>query len=110
MDEPASARSHGHHAGSRELILEPKRDYTIVIVTHTCSRRPAFRLSPPLFYLGELVEFGTSPTTTSSHRQTEDYVTTVPDSVPGRGGELLQVGDSPFPWNRQSLRRSRETE
>jgi phosphate transport system ATP-binding protein len=51
MDEPASALDPIATAKIEELILELKRDFTIVT---TCSRRLASRTSPPSFISGNL--------------------------------------------------------
>jgi phosphate transport system ATP-binding protein len=77
MDEPCSALDPIATGKVEELINELKRDYTIVIVTH--SMQQAGRLSDltAFFYMGKLVEAG--PTrkvfTKPSHQQTEDYIT-----------------------------------
>ncbi len=77
MDEPCSALDPIATGKVEELIHELKRDYTIVIVTH--SMQQAGRLSDltAFFYMGRLVETG--PTrrvfTKPSHQQTEDYIT-----------------------------------
>ncbi|MFO1460450.1 MAG: phosphate ABC transporter ATP-binding protein PstB [Verrucomicrobiota bacterium] len=77
MDEPASALDPTATTRIEELILELKRDYTIVIVTHNMQQATRISDFTAFFYLGELVEFGTSAQifTHPSHRQTEDYVT-----------------------------------
>lgn len=77
MDEPASALDPLATTKVEGLILELKRDYTIVIVTHNMQQAARVSDDTAFFYLGELVEFGptsrifTSPT----HKRTEDYVT-----------------------------------
>ncbi len=77
MDEPCSALDPIATAKVEELIHQLRRDYTIVIVTHNmqqagrCSDHTAF------FYLGRLIEFGTTAKIFSnpSEKQTEDYIT-----------------------------------
>jgi phosphate transport system ATP-binding protein len=77
MDEPCSALDPIATAKIEELIHQLKTEYTIVIVTHNmqqagrCSDHTAF------FYLGRLIEFGTTNKifTNPSERQTEDYIT-----------------------------------
>ena len=77
MDEPCSALDPIATAKVEELIHQLKTDYTIVIVTHNmqqagrCSDHTAF------FYLGKLIEFGTTSLIFSNpgQRQTEDYIT-----------------------------------
>jgi phosphate transport system ATP-binding protein len=77
MDEPASALDPLATARIEDLILELKKDYTIVIVTHNMQQAARISDYTAFFYLGELVEYGptrklfTSPT----KKQTEDYVT-----------------------------------
>jgi phosphate transport system ATP-binding protein len=77
MDEPASALDPIATAKIEELIDELKEHYTIVIVTHNMQQ--AIRVSDytAFFYLGELIEHGTTQQvfTQPSVRQTEDYVT-----------------------------------
>jgi phosphate transport system ATP-binding protein len=77
MDEPCSALDPIATAKVEELIHQLKTQYTIVIVTHNmqqagrCSDHTAF------FYLGRLIEFGTTAKIFSnpSERRTEDYIT-----------------------------------
>ena len=77
MDEPASALDPLATARIEDLILELKRDYTIVIVTHNMQQAARISDYTAFFYLGELVEYGTTSKifTNPSKRQTEDYVT-----------------------------------
>jgi len=77
MDEPCSALDPIATLKVEELIVELKKKYTIIIVTHNmqqagrCSDHTAF------FYMGRLIEFGRTETifTTPSQPQTEDYIT-----------------------------------
>jgi phosphate transport system ATP-binding protein len=77
MDEPASALDPLATAKIEDLILELKRDYTIVIVTHNMQQAARVSDFTAFFYLGELVEYG--PTnkifTSPVQKRTEDYVT-----------------------------------
>ena len=77
MDEPASALDPLATARIEDLIIELKRDYTIIIVTHNMQQAARISDDTAFFYLGELIEFGpTSKLFTSpSKKQTEDYVT-----------------------------------
>jgi phosphate transport system ATP-binding protein len=77
MDEPASALDPLATAKIEDLILELKKDYTIVIVTHNMQQAARISDETAFFYLGELIEFGkTSKMFTSpSKKRTEDYVT-----------------------------------
>ncbi len=77
MDEPASALDPIATAKIEELVGELKESYTIVIVTHNMQQ--AIRVSDftAFFYLGELVEHGSTEQvfTRPTRRETEDYVT-----------------------------------
>ena len=77
MDEPASALDPIATAKIEDLILELKKDYTIVIVTHNMQQAARVSDHTAFFYIGELVETGpTSKIFTSpSQKRTEDYVT-----------------------------------
>jgi phosphate transport system ATP-binding protein len=77
MDEPASALDPLATGKIEDLILELKKDYTIVIVTHNMQQAARISDFTAFFYLGELIEYGpTSKIFTSpSKKQTEDYVT-----------------------------------
>jgi len=77
MDEPASALDPIATAKIEDLIGDLKKNYTVVIVTH--SMQQAARISDfcAFFHLGELIESG--PTnqvfTRPKDRRTEDYIT-----------------------------------
>ena len=77
MDEPASALDPIATAKIEELILELKREFTIVIVTHNMQQAARISDFTAFFYLGELIEFGvtTKIFTNPANRRTEDYVT-----------------------------------
>jgi phosphate transport system ATP-binding protein len=77
MDEPASALDPLATARIEDLILELKRDYTIIIVTHNMQQAARISDDTAFFYLGELIEFGSTSKlfTSPSKKQTEDYVT-----------------------------------
>jgi phosphate transport system ATP-binding protein len=77
MDEPASALDPIATARVEELILELKKDYTIVIVTHNMQQAARISDQTAFFYLGELIEFGATGKifTNPAKKQTEDYVT-----------------------------------
>jgi phosphate transport system ATP-binding protein len=77
MDEPASALDPIATAKIEELILELKRDFTIVIVTHNMQQAARISDQTAFFYIGELIEFDvtTKIFTNPSRKQTEDYVT-----------------------------------
>jgi phosphate transport system ATP-binding protein len=77
MDEPASALDPIATARIEELILELKKDFTIVIVTHNMQQAARISDQTAFFYIGELIEFGATGKifTNPSKKQTEDYVT-----------------------------------
>lgn len=77
MDEPASALDPLATAKIEDLILELKRDYTIIIVTHNMQQAARISDETAFFYLGELIEFGSTSKlfTSPAKKQTEDYVT-----------------------------------
>ncbi len=77
MDEPASALDPIATAKIEDLIVELKKDYTIVIVTHNMQQAARISDTTAFFYMGELVEFGATAKmfTSPSKKQTEDYVT-----------------------------------
>lgn len=77
MDEPASALDPIATARIEELILELKKDLTVVIVTHNMQQAARMSDHTAFFYLGSLIEFGATDKifTHPSYKQTEDYVT-----------------------------------
>lgn len=77
MDEPASALDPIATAKIEELILDLKKDFTIVIVTHNMQQAARISDKTAFFYLGELVEFDQTVKifTNPGKKQTEDYVT-----------------------------------
>jgi len=77
MDEPASALDPIATAKIEELIVELKREFTIVIVTHNMQQAARISDYTAFFYLGELIEFDRTAKmfTNPSKKQTEDYVT-----------------------------------
>jgi phosphate transport system ATP-binding protein len=77
MDEPASALDPLATARIEDLIFELKKNYTIIIVTHNMQQAARISDDTAFFYLGELVEFGSTSKlfTNPSKKQTEDYVT-----------------------------------
>ena len=77
MDEPASALDPIATTRIEELILELKKEFTIVIVTHNMQQAARISDYTAFFYIGELIEFDTTTRifTNPAKRQTEDYVT-----------------------------------
>jgi phosphate transport system ATP-binding protein len=77
MDEPASALDPAATSRIEDLIMELKKEFTIVIVTHNMQQAARVSDFTAFFYVGELIEFG--PTVrifnNPSQKRTEDYVT-----------------------------------
>lgn len=77
MDEPTSALDPIATAKIEELIQELKKDFTIVIVTHSMQQAARISDYTGFFLLGDLIEMG--PTRelfhTPSDKRTEDYIT-----------------------------------
>ena len=83
MDEPCSALDPIATLKIEELMVELRREYTIVIVTHNmqqaarASDETAFLLMDPQSRAGQLIEFGATSQifTAPQDTRTEDYVT-----------------------------------
>ncbi len=77
MDEPASALDPLATSKIEDLILELKKDYTIIIVTHNMQQAARMSDFTAFLYLGDLVEFDVTRKifTSPVKKQTEDYVT-----------------------------------
>jgi phosphate transport system ATP-binding protein len=77
MDEPCSALDPIATAKVEELIVDLKRSYTIVIVTHNMQQATRVSGRTAFFYLGELVEYGetTKLFTNPDKERTEAYIT-----------------------------------
>jgi phosphate transport system ATP-binding protein len=77
MDEPASALDPIATLRIEELMIELKRQYTIVIVTHNMQQAARVSDYTGLFWLGELVEFSATKTmfTRPEKQLSEDYIT-----------------------------------
>ena len=77
MDEPCSALDPIATEKIEELIVELKRDYTIVIVTHNMQQASRVSDFTGFFYLGRLIEFGDTKQifTRPSDERTEAYIT-----------------------------------
>ena len=77
MDEPTSALDPISTAKIEELILDLKKNYTIVIVTHNMQQ--AVRVSDETAFclLGEVIEFNKTSAlfSTPKDKRTEDYIT-----------------------------------
>jgi len=77
MDEPCSALDPIATARVEELILELKREFTIVIVTHNMQQAARVSDHTAFFWMGKLIETGLTEKmfTNPGHRMTEDYIT-----------------------------------
>ncbi len=77
MDEPCSALDPIATLKIEELIDELKEQYTVIIVTHNMQQAARVSDYTAFFYMGEMVECGTTKKifTTPEQRQTEDYIT-----------------------------------
>jgi phosphate transport system ATP-binding protein len=77
MDEPASALDPIATARIEELIIELKKDFTIVIVTHNMQQAARISDYTAFFYIGEMIEYDATRKifTNPAKKQTEDYVT-----------------------------------
>jgi phosphate transport system ATP-binding protein len=76
MDEPCSALDPIATAKVEELIHELKKDYTIVIVTHSMQQAARVSDKTAFFYIGRLIEYADTQTIfmNPSNPQTEAYV------------------------------------
>jgi phosphate transport system ATP-binding protein len=77
MDEPCSALDPIATLRIEELMLELKKRYTVVVVTHNMQQAARVSDETGLMYLGELIEFDNTKKifTAPSQKITEDYVT-----------------------------------
>ncbi|NWK57418.1 phosphate ABC transporter ATP-binding protein [Verrucomicrobiaceae bacterium N1E253] len=76
MDEPCSALDPIATAKVEELMNELRKEFTIVIVTHSMQQASRISDNTAFFYLGELIEYDKTSTIFSNpgHSQTEDYI------------------------------------
>ena len=79
MDEPTSALDPISTNYIEELLLELKKQYTIVIVTHNMSQAARISDYSMFMYLGDLVEYDTTTQmfTKPKDKRTEEYLTGV---------------------------------
>ena len=77
MDEPASALDPIATQKIEELVVELKRDYTIVIVTHNMQQAARVSDRTAFFMLGKLVEYNMTQKMFQNpdEKLTEDYIT-----------------------------------
>jgi phosphate transport system ATP-binding protein len=77
MDEPASALDPMATQKIEELIVELKKQYTIVIVTHNMQQAARVSDETAFFWLGKLIEINKTEKvfTAPNEKLTEDYIT-----------------------------------
>ncbi len=77
MDEPTSALDPISTSKIEDLVLELKKDYTIVMVTHNMQQATRVSDSTVFFLLGEIVESGRTDKIFSlpQDKRTQDYIT-----------------------------------
>ena len=77
MDEPTSALDPISTSKIEDLVMDLKKEYTIIMVTHNMQQ--ALRISDmtAFFLLGEMVEYGetTKMFYSPQDKRTEDYIT-----------------------------------
>jgi phosphate transport system ATP-binding protein len=76
MDEPTSALDPIATGRIEELIGELKRDFSIIIVTHSMNQAARISDRTAFFLLGELIEYGVTGSvfTNPVDKRTEDYI------------------------------------
>lgn len=77
MDEPTSALDPFSTMRIEELIIELKKYYTIIIVTHNMQQAGRISDKVAFFLNGDLVEYGATEQifTSPTNKKTEDYIT-----------------------------------
>jgi len=77
LDEPTSALDPISTARIEDLLVNFKKDYTILLVTHNMSQAARISDNSMFMYLGELVEYGKTETmfTNPKDSRTEGYLT-----------------------------------
>ena len=77
MDEPTSALDPISTSKIEELVLELKKKYTVVIVTHNMQQAVRISDKTAFFLLGDLVEYGQTDQifTVPKDKRTENYIT-----------------------------------
>ncbi len=77
MDEPTSALDPISTAKIEDLVVELKKDYTIVIVTHNMQQATRISDKTAFFLMGEVIEWGATEALFSipKDKRTEDYIT-----------------------------------
>ncbi len=76
MDEPTSALDPIAAKKIEDLILKLKKDYTIIMVTHSMQQAQRISDYTAFFYQGELIEYGKTKQVfeTPKEKETKDYI------------------------------------
>jgi phosphate transport system ATP-binding protein len=77
FDEPCSALDPIATAKIEDLLIDLKKDYTVVIVTHSMQQAARVADKTAFFYLGKLIEYGNTKRLFENPREdlTEQYIT-----------------------------------
>ena len=77
LDEPTSALDPIATSKIEDLLVELKKKYTILLVTHNMSQAARISDNSIFMYLGDLVEYGKTDTLFTNPRdaRTEGYLT-----------------------------------
>lgn len=77
MDEPTSALDPISTSKIEDLVVDLKKDYTIIIVTHNMQQAARISDKTAFFLMGEIIEYGTTEKLFSmpGDKRTEDYIT-----------------------------------
>ena len=77
MDEPTSALDPISTSNIEDLVIELKKDYTIIMVTHNMQQATRVSDKTVFFLLGEIIESGDTEKLFSvpTDKRTEDYIT-----------------------------------
>jgi phosphate transport system ATP-binding protein len=77
FDEPTSALDPISTAKIEELVVNLKKEITIIIVTHNMQQAARVSDMTGFLYMGELIEYGTTEKifTNPDKKQTDDYIT-----------------------------------
>ena len=77
MDEPTSALDPISTSKIEDLVMDIKKDYTIIIVTHNMQQAARVSDKTVFFLLGKIIESGETKQMFSmpKDKRTEDYIT-----------------------------------
>jgi len=77
MDEPTSALDPISTGKIEDLVMELKKEYTVIIVTHNMQQATRISDKTAFFLLGEVIEFGDTEQifTMPKEKRCEDYIT-----------------------------------